>query len=88
MAEELTDTVRETIKFLRKATAEMRQIADGRDPETVRRFATWPINARPKPGSFPSAWGSIDPGFKAALRQWRRLTTFRLWRAWRAAAQI
>jgi hypothetical protein len=38
MAEDLIDTVRETIKFLRKATAEMRQIADERGPETAQRL--------------------------------------------------
>ena len=38
MAEDLIDTVRETIKFLRKATGEMRQIADEGDPETALRL--------------------------------------------------
>jgi len=38
MAEDLIDTVRETIKFLRKATAEMRQIADEGGPETAQRL--------------------------------------------------
>jgi hypothetical protein len=38
MAEDLIDTVRETIKFLRKATAEMRQIADEGDPETAQQL--------------------------------------------------
>ena len=36
MAEDLIDTVCETIKFLRKTTAEMRQIANGGDPETAQ----------------------------------------------------
>ena len=38
MAEDLIDTVRETIKFLRKATAEMRQIADEGAPKTAQQL--------------------------------------------------
>jgi hypothetical protein len=38
MAEDLIDTVRETIKLLRKATAEMRQIAAEGGPETAQRL--------------------------------------------------
>jgi hypothetical protein len=38
MAEDLIDAARETIRFLRKATAELRQIADEGDPETALRL--------------------------------------------------
>jgi hypothetical protein len=38
MGEDLIDTVRETIKFLRKLTAELRRIADGADPGAVQQL--------------------------------------------------
>jgi hypothetical protein len=38
MAEDLIDAARETIRFLQKATAELRQIADEGDPETALRL--------------------------------------------------
>ena len=61
MAEDLIDTVRETVKFLRKAVLNygtrrpMSQMS-------ARHFATWPINARRKPASWPGTTGSIDSG--------------------------
>ena len=38
MDEDLIDTIRETIKFLRKLTAELRRIADGADPGAVQQL--------------------------------------------------
>jgi len=42
MGEDLIDTIRETIKFLRKSMGEIRRIADGADPgiaQQLRRTA-------------------------------------------------